>query len=236
MNDPLQRIADNIAALTRAHTTTVEYVRAPGTGADGVHRRTPEHGTHRARQDSLLIQLIRALPPGAAPAGDGSARGKPGSRPPANPAASAAFDAILNGARTRHDYTPGVWELRRYLRRATGRPTPNTPRTRIGLETALHDIRGLAHQLPEEYQHEAARVTGAYVTHARAALAYEAPQATLRDVVCRYCSGPLRVPADASGPVRCATAGCRDEGGRRPEWPRETWHLLLIDEGVEGAA
>lgn len=234
MTDLLQKLADNIEQLTRVNTTTVNYQRAPGVGADGIHRRTPETATHRLRLPGLLIQLIQALPPGAVAGGDNIGRGKPGSRPPSTAAATAAFDGILNGWRTNQQYVPGIWDLRRYLRRAADQRTPDTPRTRVGLTTALHDVRGLAHRLPEEYAAEAVRVTNAYVNACRVALAYEAPLATLRDVSCRYCQGPLQVRSDASSDVWCATAGCQDEGGKRPRWARETWHLLLVE--AEGAA
>jgi len=234
VKDVLQQIADNVDQLTRAQTTSVEYTRQPGTGADGIHRRSPEHGRHAVRQPPLLLALIEAMPPGAVAGAEPTSRGKPRSRPPSYAPATAAFDRVVNGWATRHDYTPGVWELRRYLRRAAGRQTPDTPRTRVGLTTALHDIRGLAHALGEDHRVEVARVTGLYVAACREALAYEAPLATLRDVACRYCGGPLRVRSDASSDVTCATHGCVDEGGRRPRWARETWHLLLVDEQTVG--
>lgn len=222
MSDPLQRLADNIALLTRPTTSTVEYTRAPGTGADGVRRRTPEHSRYVVRLPGLLVQLEAALLfHKSAPAADGSGRGKPRSTEPGPALITGTLRSIAHDAEI----------LRNHLRYVAKKP--HMPRPAITAN--LDEIRQLAHALRTPYAEVAARKTGEWVHRARVALTHEPPPRTLQDYTCRYCNGPLQVPSDASGPVRCVTPGCVDEGGNRPVWPPDIWHLLLI-EAEEGAA
>lgn len=214
MTDALQELTTNIAELATGATTAVEYTRAPGNGADGIHRRNPTPGTYRVTHPPLLMQLVAALPPGSADPTNGSSRGKPGSKLPVATPVSDALARITRDATT----------LRNQLREAV----PTNTRPRPGLTATMFEIRGLVHATNDrQWAEAAARATREWVRRARTALAYDAPIATLRDLRCRYCGGALRVRSDASSDVWCATSDCRDEGGNPPRWPKETWFLLL---------
>jgi hypothetical protein len=213
----LADIADDVKELTVDVRTAAEY--APDGGGS---RR------YRLRHHGLLYQLVAALQPGSA-AGSNRPGGKPSGRSPVNESAHNTLDAISGGWATRGTWVVGAYDLRRRLCVSAGQ---RRLRSGPGLIPALRDVRALAHTAQAPDLELAGTTLRAYVNLAKRALDYDAPTATLRDVVCPYCGGDLRVAADASSDVWCVNTGCVDEEGRRHWWPRREWVFLLERMGV----
>jgi hypothetical protein len=211
--DLLLGITEDVRELTIEVRTSVAY---DIDGTRGVRR-------HWQRHHGLLLQLVASLPPGAA-TGTGRS-GRPGARSPINDAAGDTLDAITHGWAGHGGWTPGVHNLHSRLRTAAGQNgTPRRPQSLTGALTAAH---GCVSRVDETHLVEAARAIHAYSRLAKTTLAYDVPIATLRDVVCLHCHGPLRVANDASSDVWCANPGCHDDEGRRRVWARSTWPFLL---------
>jgi hypothetical protein len=170
----LQLLAEDIRELCVEVRTTANEMRQSGAGEDGIRRRNAEPLTYRVAHHGLLAQLVAALPPSGRT--EGGRGGKPASRAPSDPATSNALDDIVGGWQTpQGDWQIGVRGLRAQLCLAAGKP----PAKRVPVVSALHEIRALAHGLDAEHAEETAAAVRAYVTRAKAALAYEAPVARL---------------------------------------------------------
>lgn len=221
-DEALQDIADHITQLTRGVNTTTGFDRHPGDGADGVHRRTPEHTTWRLTHPGLLHQLVAGLLPARTTRDEPTSSARPGYRPPSSTDASTALDHIARGWGTPTQWHPGVWATQQRMRVAAGHVRRPARRTLI---TALEEIRALAHSLPEPWPQDAAQATHTWVQRARQVLTLDAPIRRFRDVRCPYCAQLLQVHEDSE--VRCPNPGCLDEQGRRYRWARDEVAFLL---------
>lgn len=118
----------------------------------------------------------------------------------------------------------------RRLRQAMG------ARGRRGAAGELRAVAGLAADVDDELLDVALRRVRSWHRTALVVLGYEVPVATLRDLYCPQCGGPLRVLTDASSDVWCSGPPVCDLRTRREttarsvcsaRWPRAHWAGML---------
>ncbi len=167
----------------------------------------------------ILADLEQCLPHAAAltaiPDTDGShgRSGKPGSRPPWNPAAAAAlYGALAQIADT----------VTGFRFHATGKSGPRPAPSATG--TALRAIERLSHAVPHERVREAAHGLSRCVVVIRQLPARDEAEVweKLRAgpdgarPVCPHCGTPNLRVAVRAGLVACVLPGCQDGHGNRP--------------------
>jgi hypothetical protein len=146
----------------------------------------------------------------------GGIHGKPGSRPPWNPAAAnAVFDAIQ-----------AVLQLEREMREdVTGRHAPLKPHARTG--AALDAITSLANAIPEADRRYVVAILIRHVTTILqlAAIDREERWQKITGAHCPYCGTPMLRFGKQSGRVSCLRLGaCTDSNGDHPKGILTTGH------------